>query len=156
MKMCPYTHKHTQRFASSSAEPCTGQGQRCAAGPAEHPPGPLPPGFSRERSCPPPWTPRHNMQCPDSRHSSKRFLLLSFHCYCFVPRFSLFFVPLLPWLIPSWSHPGETQKCKNEGKTPGNPRNFKAMFPITGKPATNKSLLQFVKARKLPEPKTTF
>lgn len=55
MKMCLYTH--TQRLATSSVELLAGLGKRYAAGPAEHPPGPMLPGLSRVNSCPFPEPP---------------------------------------------------------------------------------------------------
>lgn len=123
------------RFLSSPMEAGAGPGQRCAAGAAEHPRAPRPPGFSGAHPRPRNFTHPHPPAPPSIICDAlilargQRFLLL------FPPRppASLSFFPLLPWLVPHWNHPGKIQKCKSEAKTPGNPRNFKAMFPITRK-----------------------
>lgn len=149
---CPYIHTHTHTYIYSSkrvrtytytglpprpGNPALGRGSDVLPGLPSIPRAPGPLGFSKadpwlcHSPHKPPRTPLHHSRCSNSRQ--RPTLPSSLFFFFFPPFLSLFSPLLLSWLIPHWSHPGEIQKCKSEGKTPGNPRNFKAMFPITGK-----------------------
>lgn len=139
------------RLPPRLGSPTLGRGSDMLPGPPSIPRAPGPLGFSKAD----PWlchsphthpcTPRHNSRCSNSRQRPT----LPSSLFFFSPPFSLFLPPSFLGLFRTGAIQGKYKSAKARAKrleTRGILRRCFLLRGRRGKPATNKSLLQFVKA----------